>query len=295
MARVLTPADAAAAEPVFVLAAPRSGGRRLARWLTGPQGRLNPWLERIAAARAARGLAWRDRSDQWSALEATQCSPWLQPVLTQYAAVAPRVSFEYASASLLRVAALAHWFPQARFVLVYRDVRETLSLMLDGWLAARQPHASGIQLPDGMHWNFALPPGWSAQCSRPLPEIVAWQWAKLMRIGLDMLTALAGTRWCLAAYDQLLADPFGEARRILGFLALSPDRHPVPTQRFLPAGRRSPDASLWQRHADALQTVAPIVAAQADRVVRLFARSPQTRVSGGAGRPVQPDTGAPES
>lgn len=275
-----------------MLAAPRSGGRRLARWLTGPQSRLNPWLEQIAAARAARGLGWRDTSDQWTELEAGRWSPWLQPVLAQHAAVAPPVSFEFTNANLLRVAALAHWFPQARFVLLYRDVRETLALMLEGWQAARQPHPAGIQLPDGMRWNYALPPGWSAQCGRPLAEIVAWQWAKILRIGLDMLTALSGTRWCLASYDRLLADPFGEAQRLLGFLGLPPSRHPLPTQRFLPPHRRSPDPTLWRPHAAALEAVAPIVAAQADRVVRLFAHAPQTRVAGSPGCPVPPASGA---
>lgn len=267
-----------AVAPVFVLAAPRSGGRRLARWLSGPQGRLNPWLDGIGKARAARALDWRDTSDAWSDADAAAWSTWLLPALASRAD-GTGASFEFESASLLRVAALAHWFPQARFVFVYRDVRETLALMLEGWRAGRQPHASGVQLPEGTRWNYALPPGWSAQCGRPLEEIVAWQWAKLMRIGLDSLLGLAGTRWCLVSYDRLLDDPFGEARRLLGFLALPPERHPVPTQRFLPAGRRSPDAAVWQGHVAALQAVAPIVAAQADRAVRLFALAPQTRVA----------------
>lgn len=271
---VLLPIDRS---PVFVLAAPRSGGRRLARWLTGPVGRLNPWLDTITRACAARGLDWRASSDAWTAEDALAWWPWLEPLL-QARAHAAQVTFEYQSASLLRIGALATWFPQARFVLLYRDVRETLALMLDSWQAGRQVHPAGIQLPDGTRWNDALPPGWGAQCQRPLVEIVAWQWAKCLRIGLDALEALPGPRWCLVSHDRLLAAPEAEARRLLRFLGLPPAVHPPPAQRYLPAGRRSPDATVWRHHVAALQTVAPIVAQQADRIVRLFAEPPQTRV-----------------
>jgi hypothetical protein len=266
--------------PVFVVAAPRSGGQRLARWLSGPKRPVNRWLGVIDAARAARGLPMLDKSDMWTREDALAWSPWLRLVLDQQASeVAPASSaFEYAPTAMLRVAALAHWFPQARFVFLYRDVRETLALMLDSWMASRHPHASGVQLPSGQRWNFPLPPGWSAQCDKPLIEIVAWQWAMMMRVGMDMLADLEPERWCVTSYDRLLQDPFGESRGIAQFL----DRAPYPQEsagrRFLPAGRTSPEAALWLAHADQLKVAAPIVALQADRAVRLFATSPQTRV-----------------
>jgi hypothetical protein len=267
--------------PVFVVAAPRSGGQRLARWLSGPKRPINHWLGIIDAARAARGLPMLDKSDMWTRDDALVWSPWLQPVLDQQSpGVAPTVdAFEFAPATMLRVAALAHWLPKARFVFLYRDVRETLALMLDSWMASRHPHASGVQLPSAQRWNFPLPPGWSTQCNKPLIEIVAWQWAMMMRVGLDMLADLEPERWCVTSYDRLLQDPFCEMRGIAQFLDCAPCPQESAGRRFLPAGRTSPDAALWRAHADLLKVAAPIVALQADRAVRLFATSPQTRVA----------------
>jgi len=277
MTKVTVPPQPA---PVFVVAAPRSGGQRLARWLSGPERPVNHWLGVIDAARAGRGLPLLDKSDMWTREDALAWSPWLQPVLDQHGPdVAPTVvAFEFAPATLLRVAALAHWFPKARFVFLYRDVRETLALMLDSWIASRHQHASGVQLPSAQRWNFPLPPGWSAQCHRPLIEIVAWQWAKMMRVGMDMLAELDPARWCLTSYDRLLQDPFGELRGIAQFLDCLPYPQQSAGRRFLPADRTSPDAVLWLAHADALKLAAPIVALQADRAVQLFATPPQTRI-----------------
>lgn len=267
--------------PVFVVAAPRSGGQRLARWLSGPERPVNHWLDVIDAARAAARLPLRDKSDMWTRDDALAWSSWLQPVLDQqHRGVAPECSaFEFAPATMLRVAALAHWFPKARFVFLYRDVRETLALMLDSWMASRHPHASGVQLPSAQRWNFPLPPGWSAQCNKPLIEIVAWQWAKMMRVGMDMLEELDPARWCVTSYDRLLHDPFDELRAIAHFLGGTPFSQESAGRRFLPVGRISPVAAIWLPHADALKVAAPIVAVQADRAVQLFANAPQTRIA----------------
>lgn len=263
--------------PVFVVAAPLSGGRRLARWLSGPEQAINHWLDGIACARLARDILTQDTSDAWTREQANTQADRIEIAFKALHASSPPHPVEFANASLLRVAALAQWLPTAKFVFLYRDARESVARMLDVWKESSQPHPSNVQLPSGNYWNLTLPPGWSAQCERPLAEIVAWQWAISMRIGMDALTPLPADRWCLTSYDRLLHDPSNEATRLAGFLNLQRDS--IARIAFAPAGRTSPDARVWSAHLAELEVAAPIIARQAHRAVQLFAQMPETRIA----------------
>lgn len=157
-------------------------------------------------------------------------------------------------------------------------MRESLGLMLSRWLAADAPHRSGVTLADGRPWIGPLPSGWSRWTRRPLPEVVAWQWATTTTRALDALAALPPERWCVVAYDRLLTHTDDEYRRLRGFLDLHRPVAVVPA--FAAPGEVSPDPSLWRPHLDRLTPeVLKLAAAAADRAVRLFAESPRTRVS----------------
>lgn len=183
----------------------------------------------------------------------------------------------YSARNALRVAFLAEVFPDAQFVYLYRDARETLSAMLDAWRNGR--HVSAPDLPDwkGPPWSLPVVSGWREWNDAPLPALVARQWAGIVRHLLDDLDALAPERWCLASYDRLVEQPTQEIARLRDFLQLPWDERAQAALARAPAAH-SPAPGTWQHNAEDLERAMPLAAAQAERAYRLFAAPPATRV-----------------
>lgn len=255
---------------MFVIAAPGSGAARLARWLA----RRPLRNARIAAIEALVGPDWRARDDRWPEIDTAELRRRLATLRHQF----PRLArIEHDPRLTLNVTRVAEWFPQAKFVFLYRDARECLASALMRWQTARRPHPSGVCLANGQAWVGPLPPGWSRWTRRPLPEVVAWQWAATTTRALDALDALPADRWCVASFDRLLTDADREDRRLRGFLGLRSTSTDVPA--FAQADETSPDPRLWRPYAEALTPeVLKLAAPAADRAVRLFAEAPRTRV-----------------
>ncbi len=174
----------------------------------------------------------------------------------------------------LRVPFLAAAFPDAQFVYLYRDPRETIASMIDAWNSGR--FVTYPKLPDwpGPPWSLLLTSGWRTLANRPLAEIVARQWAATVEQALDDLAALAPGRWCVASYDRLVAEPQAEIERLCAFLGLQFDRQlssPLPNSRYTLS---SPDPDKWKRHADAIKTVLPYFEPAAQRARAVFAQPP---------------------
>jgi uncharacterized protein (TIGR03032 family) len=177
----------------------------------------------------------------------------------------------------LRVPFLAAAFPDALFVYLYRDPRETLSSMLDAWRAGR--FVTYARLPDwaGPKWSFLLVPGWREWSGRPLAEIVARQWSVATSQLLDDLEALDPGRWCVASYDRLVAEPQQEIERICAFAGLAWDRTltaPLPPARHT---LTSPEPGKWRHNAQELKPVMPLVVDVAQRARDIFANPPAIR------------------
>ncbi|MDX1998743.1 MAG: TIGR03032 family protein [Thermoanaerobaculia bacterium] len=177
----------------------------------------------------------------------------------------------------LRVPFLAAAYPDARFIYLYRDPRETLSSMLDAWRSGRfvtYPQLPGWQGPP---WSLVLVPGWQELVGRPLPEVVAQQWATLTSRLLDDLEALPAERWCVASYDRLLTETRAEVERLCAFADFAWDR---PLDGPLPVARHtltSPAPEKWRHNWEDLKSVMPSVAPVAERAREIFARPPAAR------------------
>ncbi|HEX3131378.1 MAG TPA: TIGR03032 family protein [Thermoanaerobaculia bacterium] len=177
----------------------------------------------------------------------------------------------------LRVPFLAKVFPDALFVYLYRDPRETISSMLDAWRSGRFPTYTRLPDWEGPKWSFLLVPGWREWSGRPLPEIVARQWSAATTQLLDDLEALDPGRWCVASYDRLVAEPQQEIERICAFAGLSWDRTltaPLPPARHT---LTSPEPGKWRHNAKELKPVMPLAADAARRAIEIFARPPATK------------------
>ncbi|MFY9821499.1 MAG: TIGR03032 family protein [Thermoanaerobaculia bacterium] len=177
----------------------------------------------------------------------------------------------------LRVPFLAAAFPDALFVYLYRNPRESINSIYEAWLSGRfvtYPQLPGWPVPDRPPWSLLLIPGWGELSGRELPEIAARQWEIATRYLLDDLEALPAERWCIANYGRLVTDPQAEIERLCDFLGLGWDRElkaplPLSAHTLTP-----PEPGKWRRNAALLEPVFPLVAATAERALEMFARRP---------------------
>lgn len=172
----------------------------------------------------------------------------------------------------LRVPFLAKVFPQARFVFLYRDVRETLSSMIEAWRSGRfvtyrtLPGWTG-ELP----WSLLLTPGWRELNGKSLPDIVARQWQTATRILLDDLARIAPERIAIARYDSLLANPMAEIAHLCKALDFGWDRplDKLPLSRYTVT---PPDPDKWRRHEAEILSVLPGIEGTVELARRFAAR-----------------------
>ncbi|MDP9193664.1 MAG: TIGR03032 family protein [Acidobacteriota bacterium] len=174
----------------------------------------------------------------------------------------------------LRVPFLAEAFPDALFVYLYRDMRDTISSMLDAWRSGKFVTYPALPGWEGLPWSLLLTPGWRELSGKPLAEIVAAQWSTATRYLLDDLEQLPPERWCVAGYDALLDDPQQEVARLARFLDIEWDRTltgPLPLSRTT---LTAPNREKWKRNAEDLKIALPLVAGIAERARNLFANPP---------------------
>jgi len=172
----------------------------------------------------------------------------------------------------LRIPFLAKVFPQAQFVFLYRDVRETLSSMIEAWRSGR--FVTYKQLPGWngeLPWSLLLVPGWRGLGGLPLPQIVAAQWEIATRMLLDDLAALPRERIVVARYDSLLTNPAAEIAHLCNALEFGWDRpiDKLPLSRYT---LTPPDPNKWKRHEGEINAILPQLRTTMERAQRFAER-----------------------
>lgn len=271
--------------PVFIISPPRSGSTLLFETLAQAPGLATIGGESHALIESIPSLAPAAHGFASNVLSAHDATPDVVDRLhanflaaardRDGGAITPALRLlEKTPKNALRVRFLAAAFPDAQFVYLYRDPRETLASMIDAWTSGRFVTYRDLPGWPGPPWSLLLTPAWRDMAGRDVAEIVARQWAATVEQALDDLASVAPGRWCLARYDALLTDPDAEIRRLCGFLGLDWDRTltaPLPLARH---ALSSPDPDKWRRHADALQPVRPYFEPAASRLLALFADPP---------------------
>ena len=179
----------------------------------------------------------------------------------------------------LRIPFLAAAYPDAKFVYLWRDPRETISSMLDAWRSGR--FVTYPELPEwtGDRWSLLLTPGWRDLIGKSLPEIVANQWATATTLMLDDLEALDPDRWCVTSYSALLADPDAELGRLCANLDLTWDTETGGVLPISATTLEAPQPSKWERNAEEMKKVWDVVDPVAVRAHDVFADPPPIQPS----------------
>ncbi len=266
--------------PVFIISSPRSGSTVLFDTLAQAPGLFSTGRESHGRIETVPGLSPADHGWSSNRLTAAHATPaaveqlaaaFLQD-LTDRDGRRPEGTFrmlEKTPKNALRVPFFDAAWPDSRFVYLYRDARETLSSMMEAWHSGRfrtYPRLPGWQ---GQAWSLLLVPGWRELDGRPLPEIVANQWAITTNQILDDLEGLPAERLTAVDYRQLLFSPQAVMEKLAGALDLDWDRI---LGRELPLSKTTvsrPREEKWREVESIIESVWPIVE-QAEERARAF-------------------------
>ena len=167
----------------------------------------------------------------------------------------------------LRLPFLQALFPDARVLFLVRDGRANVHSLLEGW---QQPRLfPGYRTPVPVtspgqtrgRWAFTLIPGWRDLVDRPLVEICARQWTVCNAAVLDYAAMPGALPVLTVRYEEIVTAPDATLAAIARFLGLVPGDipafgHQLPEVNVVSA----PGAEKWRAEAEALATVAPILA-----------------------------------
>ncbi|KFN51006.1 sulfotransferase [Arenimonas composti] len=247
--------------PVFIVSPPRSGSTLLFETLAKAPGVYSPGDESHALIEGLAALSPSARGWDSNVLTAADAADGIDEQLRQrfFAALRDRERrapapgatirmLEKTPKNALRIPFLRTLFPDARFIWLYRDPRQVLGSMIDGWSSG--DFVMYPQLPgwSGPPWSFLLTPGWRELAGRPLADIVAGQWDACMRTLLDDLQALPREHWIAVDHADVTADPQAQVQRVAAWAGWQWDRQLGPT---LPLSRytlTAPAPDKWRRH-----------------------------------------------
>ena len=269
--------------PIFIVSTPRSGSTLLFETLAQAPGlytvggESHGLIERIPAfSPAANG--WE--SNRLTA-DAAAPEPVEQLAQAFYLALRDRDGrppegrarmLEKTPKNALRVPFFDAAWPDATFVYLYRDARESLSSMIEAWLSGRfrtYPRLPGWQGPP---WSLLLVPGWRSLNGLPIPQIVAEQWARTTETLVEDLSRIPPDRVRGIAYGDFLKAPQPAMQRLTGSLGLGWDRaldSELPLSRYTVS---QPRAEKWRAIGDVIEAIWPIVE-KADAKARAFVES----------------------
>ena len=179
----------------------------------------------------------------------------------------------------LRIGYLHKLFPQAKFVFIYRDGRDNVSSMMDGWRMGRSDGGFGLEKFFGAspapvainngefrEWHFFLPPGWRDYNQASLEEVCAFQWLSANRLALDAAAQLPAEQWIPVRYEDIFERPVEMFREVFERLGLAFDARMQAHCASLAARPTSvvkgkPQQQKWKQHnPEAIERILPTIA-----------------------------------
>jgi hypothetical protein len=222
------PAAQAPPRPVFVIGCPRSGTTLVVRALA--------FSDELASLGTEGHALWEafnhPRRHGWSsnALGAGDVSGSERNYVYRVVRALSRGRrfLDKTPKNCLRIPYLVELFPDASFVFVRRRAADNVNSLMGGWRA--QPRFVSYRLPErleglgelsGRAWSFALVPGWRDLRHAPLEEVCARQYVECNEAMLAARAELDLRETADVSYEDLVASPADEIRRLFEELGLS--------------------------------------------------------------------------
>jgi len=265
---------------VFIVSSPRSGSTLLFETLQRAPGLYTIGGESHQLIESIPALSISAHNLDSNRLLAEHATPDVARTLRErfYAALrdregrppptAPVRMLEKTPKNSLRIPFLAKVFPEAHFICLLRDPRQVLSSMLEAWRSGRFRTYPGLPgwPPIQPPWSLLLTPGWRGLANKPLPEIVAAQWAACVNVMLDDLARLPADRVSVTRYEALTRSWGPEVSRLCDRVGLDwdgPLTGPLPFSRYTVS---APSADKWRAHAHEIEPVMGPIQATIERV-----------------------------
>jgi len=272
--------------PVFIIAAPRSGSTLLFETLAeshsictlggeahgaieGAQPELRPGAPGVDSNRLERRHATPEavrRLHEEFAAQRRSASG------ASGADVAGLRFLEKTPKNALRIPFLDAAFPDAQFILLWREPRPNLASIIEAWKAGRWVTYRGLD-ERADPWSLLLPPGWRELRGASLAEIAAFQWESANRIALDDLERIDRARWTSVTYENLIANPRAVIERLTKFMGIGIDaglEQRLASQ--LPPSRQTntpADPQKWRKHETVIEPLLPNLSSLETRLRKL--------------------------
>jgi hypothetical protein len=278
--------------PVFIVAAPRSGSTLLFETLAANKGFWNIGGEGHEHVEGIPELQPRNRDYHSNRLTAADAQADIVSQLraayagtlrmadgtTTYAGLGvsrPRAIrlLEKTPKNALRIPFFKAAFPDAKFIYLYRDAQPNISAIMEAWRSGG--FKTYAQLPDwqGLPWSLLLIPGWRELIGADLAKIATRQWRDTNETILADLAALPQNDWTAIRYEDFIANPDSELKRLCAFAD-------VPFDPAMPgAGGTSlrnsrytltaPDANKWRKNEAAMAPYAAETSATTAKLAAL--------------------------
>ncbi len=258
-------------QPVFIVAAPRSGSTMLFEALQKNKELWTIGDESHREVESISSLHPENRGFDSNALVADDYTPQIGAQLMeafmnrlQNAAGGSyfRTPEELRPSSLrflektpknaLRILFFRQMFPDAKFIFLHRAAGPNIGSIIDVWES--QKFVTYPRLPgwDGPKWSLLLPEGWRGMQGRTISEIAAWQWAQTNESIVRDLSTLPRADWIHVSYESLLDNTSDTLQRLCRFanIPFGPRMQALASRDF-PISRYTltePDADKWKRH-----------------------------------------------
>ncbi len=163
----------------------------------------------------------------------------------------------------LRIPFLKAIFPEARFIYLYRDPKQNVSSIIEGWRSRR--FVAYRQVPGWpfQEWSFLLAPGWSELEDYSIAKIATHQWKSANSYIMNDLKNIPAKDWCFVRYSDLVADPKKILSRLSKFAQLEWDEEiEQMVSRSLPVSHMSvsaPSPDKWRKNVQEINQILPEV------------------------------------
>jgi hypothetical protein len=172
--------------------------------------------------------------------------------------------------NVMRVPFIDGLFPDARYIFLQRDGRDTVNSLMNAWRSNRyktyrlpEPHA--IPGTDPQWWKFVLYPGWRADTNGPLEVVAAKQWFLSNEYALSGLDQVPAERRLNVRYEDIVDHPVEEIGRIMDFFELPYEeqvRAAAEATKTTPVNTVTPpEQGKWRReNGPQIESILPLIA-----------------------------------